>query len=139
MLRLNSKRNETLLAIKVAVGFIEGMNRPFLRASTNEEIGARLRLTRLAFTGEDNATAFARRFGWSPQRYRAYEAGLNTMKNDVLAAIEAETGVTIQWLARGETIGSEYGIMAKILELQARENDPSAPPIKRTRTRTVKS
>lgn len=68
------------------------------------DIGARIRILREAM-GYDSATLFAAYVGWSPQQLSNYERGYKRPEISMAIRLCKKTGVTLDWIFRGETAG----------------------------------
>lgn len=65
------------------------------------DFGRRLRAARIT-AGYDDATEFAKDLGIESPRYRKYERGESLPPLEILDAIAAITGRSLDWLLRGQ-------------------------------------
>jgi transcriptional regulator with XRE-family HTH domain len=68
------------------------------------DIGERIRILREALR-YDNASLFAAYVGWSPQQLSNYEKGVKRPEVSMAIRLCKKTGVTLDWIYRGETAG----------------------------------
>lgn len=91
------------------------------RGVSLSDIGWRIRTLRMAL-GYRNASQFAAFVGWSPQLLSNYERGEKRPELTKAIALCNRTGITLDWLYRGERAGLPLDRVAAIDAHLAREH-----------------
>jgi len=89
-------------------------------ARTPKDIGRRLVLLRHALNDPTSA-AFAERVGITPQSMNNYERGVRRIELDKALQIVTRTGVTLDWIYRGEKSGLSTHLFSLLLEQETTE------------------
>jgi transcriptional regulator with XRE-family HTH domain len=85
-----------------------------------EEIGERIRDLRMAM-GYTNASLFAKWVGWTPQQLSNYERGTKRPEVTMATTLCIKTGVTLDWIFRGERSGLPLHVAELISNYQDRQ------------------